>query len=131
MPTLSFQKIVSMAELLNLALKPRLAEWPFLQGESADIDEILVEAKALDQENQQIKGRFRELTRLRREAESRTLDLRSRVAAQLRGKLGFTNENLLAFGIPPRKRPRKPPTVQEPPSEIVQDAAPKTSTPPE
>jgi len=131
MPTLSFQKIVSMAELLNLALKPRLAEWPFLQGESADIDEILVEAKELDQEHESLKGRLQELLRLRRDAERRTLDLRSRVAAQLRGKLGFTNETLLAFGIPPRKRPRRSPTPQEPPSEVAQDAAPETSTPPE
>jgi len=131
MPTLSFQKVVSMAELLNIALKPHLAEMPFLQGESADIDEILVEAKELDQEHEALKGRLKELLRLRRDAETRTLDLRSRVVAQLRGKLGFTNENLLAFGIPPRKRPRKPPTQQDPPSEIAQDAAPETSTPPE
>jgi hypothetical protein len=27
----------------------------------------------------------------------------------LRGKLGFENENLIGFGVPPRKRTRKKP----------------------
>jgi hypothetical protein len=44
------------------------------------------------------------------------------VAAQVRGKLGFTNENLLAFGIPPRKRSRKKPTQQETPPPVVTPA---------
>lgn len=130
MPALSFQKIVSLAELLNIALKPRLAEMSFLQSESTDIDELLVEVKALDQEQEELRGRLKEITRLRQEAESRATDLRSRVAAQLRGKLGFTNENLLAFGIPPRKRNRKKPTPKAPPPEVAQDAAPEASTPP-
>ena len=107
MPGLSFRKIISLSELLNTTLKPQLTDLPHLKQDSDDLDQLITNAKALDQEQQSLTGRLREITRLRKEAELDSQDLRSRVAAQLRGKLGFTNENLLAFGITPRKRSRK------------------------
>lgn len=109
MPGFSFQKIVSSCELLSSNLKPHLTDMPHLQEESTQLDALVIETKALANEQSIVVGRYRELTRLRREAEQRSLELRSRVVAQLRGKLGFTNENLLGFGIPPRKRVRKKP----------------------
>jgi len=107
MPGISFRKIVSFCELLSSNLKTHLPDMPHLQEESAGLDALVAQAKALDNEQQLLRGRLGEITRLRREAELRGQDLRSRVAAQLRGKLGFKNENLLGFGIPPRKRTRK------------------------
>jgi pyruvate/2-oxoglutarate dehydrogenase complex dihydrolipoamide acyltransferase (E2) component len=109
MPGLSFQKIVSYCELLNSTLKPQLTEMPHLQDESAALDALVLQAKSLDNEQQVLRGRLREITRLRRETERQGQDLRSRIAAQIRGKMGFDNENLLGFGIPPRKRTRKKP----------------------
>jgi hypothetical protein len=78
--------------------------------------------KALDQEQETLTGRLREVTRLRQEAELSSNDLRSRLAAQLKGKLGFTNENLRAYGIPPRKRDRKKPTKKQAPPPRRHDA---------
>jgi len=127
MPGLSFRKIVSMSELLNATLKPQLTEMPHLKPESDDLDKLLEDVKSLDQEQQTLRGRLAEITRLRKEAEQRGTDLRSRVVAQVRGKLGFTNENLLAFGIQPRKRPRKKPTQQETPPP-VETPAPEVKT---
>jgi hypothetical protein len=107
MPGISFRKIVSFCELLNSNLKTHLADMPHLQEESAGLDALVTQAKSLDNEQQLLRGRLSEITRLRREAELQGRDLRSRVVAQLQGKLGFKNENLLGFGIPPRKRGRK------------------------
>lgn len=107
MPGISFQKIVGDCELLNGNLKPHLPDMPHLQEESAALDAIIARAKALGNEQKVLTGRLREITRLRREAQLESQDMRSRIAAQLRGKLGFTNENLLGFGVPPRKRTRK------------------------
>jgi hypothetical protein len=77
----------------------------------------------LSQEQEALRGRLKEITRLRREAERRGTELRSRVVAQLKGKLGFTNENLLAYGITPHKRDRKKPTSKRaPPAAATQDA---------
>lgn len=115
MPGISFQKIVTDCELLNSTLKPQLTEMPHLQDESTGLDTLIVEAKTLLNEQEVLRGRLREITRLRREAELRSQDLRSRIVAQLRGKLGFTNENLLGYGIAPRKRGRKKPETKKAP----------------
>jgi hypothetical protein len=116
MPGQSFQKIVSFCELLNATLKPQLTEMPHLQDESTELDTLVAQAKSLDNEQQVLRGRLREITRLRREAELHGQDLRSRIAAQIRGKMGFANENLLGFGILPRKRTRKKPEKQPEPA---------------
>ena len=128
MPGLSFRKIISLSELLNASLKPQLTDMPHLKQDSDALDQLITNTKALDQEQQAITGRLREITRLRKQAELDSNDLRSRVAAQLRGKLGFSNENLLAFGITPRKRSRK--KAAAPPEPVKPAVPPAHTTPP-
>ena len=129
MPTLSFQKIVTMADLLNETLKPKLAEMPHLTQESQDIDSLLTEVRGLDREQETLTGRLREIVRLRKAAEKRGYELRSRVAAQIQGKLGFTNENLRAFGITPRKAERKKPSQKKQGPPVVVSTVSDTSSP--
>jgi hypothetical protein len=124
MPGQSFRKIITQSELLNATLKPQLTDMPHLKQDSDDLDQIVTNTKSLDQEQQTLKGRLREITRLRKEAEQSSNNLRSRVVAQLQGKLGFTNENLLSYGITPRKRTRKKPAKQDPPPPVVTPAPP-------
>lgn len=118
MASISFQKIVGDCELLSSNLKPLLPEMPLLQEESDSLDALIVKAKSLGNEQQVLTGRLREITRLRIEAQRESLLMRGRVAALLRGKLGFENENLIGFGVPPRKRARKKsePKVTPPPA---------------
>lgn len=115
MASISFQKIVGDCELLSSNLKPLLAEMPLLQEESDSLDTLIVKAKSLGNEQQVLTGRLREITRLRIEAQRESLLMRGRVAALLRGKLGFENENLIGFGVPPRKRKRKKAEPKETP----------------
>jgi chromosome segregation ATPase len=130
MPGLSYQKIVAFCELLSAKLKLLLGEMPHLKEESESLDGMIVELKGLSHEQEDLKGRLREMTRLRREAEQRSQELRSRIVAQLQGKLGFTNENLIAFGINPRKTRRRRATQppEETPAADVKPAAPTDST---
>jgi chromosome segregation ATPase len=107
MPGLSYQKTVSYCELLSSTLKPLLETMPHLQEESESLDELIAELKGLDTQQQALKGRLQEITHLRQVVERRGQALRSRIAAQLQGKLGFTNENLISFGINPRKAGRR------------------------
>jgi hypothetical protein len=123
MPGLSYQKTISHCELLNMTLKPQLEELPHLKEESVGLDELIVELKGLDQEQQTLRGRLKEITRLRQEAELRGQQLRSRIAAQLRGKLGFKNENLMSFGILPLRRDNRRRTVTKPPVDPVDPPA--------
>ena len=115
MASISFQKIVGDCELLSSNLKPLLAEMPLLQEESDSLDALIAKSKSLGNEQQVLTGRLREITRLRIEAQRESLLMRGRVAALLRGKLGFENENLIGFGVPPRKRKRKKAEPKETP----------------
>ena len=107
MPGSTFQKIIGDCELLSSNLKPHLPEMPLLQEESDALDALIIRAKSLGNEQEVLTGRLREITRLRQEAQRESNEMRSRVAALLRGKLGFKNETLLGFGVPPRKRRKK------------------------
>ena len=107
MPGLTFQKTISFCELLSATLKPQLGELPHLREESESLDGVIIELRGLDTEQQALTGRLKEIIHLRQDAESRGQKLRSRIVAQIQGKLGFTNENLHAFGITPRKTTRR------------------------
>ena len=120
MATTSFQKIVGDCELLTSNLRPLLTEMPLLQEESDALEALIARAKSLGNEQKVLTGRLREITRLRQEAQRESNDMRSRIAALLRGKLGFQNESLLGFGVPPRKRSRKKSVTPQPtPTEPV------------
>lgn len=107
MPGLSFQKTVAYCELLSSTLKPQLEEMPHLKDESENLDALIAELKGLDSQQMALKGRLQEIIHQRQNAERRGQTLRSRIGAQLQGKLGFTNENLVSFGINPRKAGRR------------------------
>lgn len=130
MPGLSYQKTVAYCELLSSTLKPQLDEMPHLKGESESLDALIAELKDLNSQQHALKGHLQEIIHLRQDAERRGQALRSRIAAQLQGKLGFTNENLLSFGIIPRKARRRRAT--QPPEETKDaiQSAPDPSTPP-
>jgi len=122
MPGLSHQKTVVFCELLSTTLKSHLEQMPHLTTESEGLDGLITELKDLSSEQEALKGRSREVSRLRREVEQRSQVMRSRIIAQLQGKLGFKNETLLAFGITPRKTRRRKATT---PPEEQSSAGPK------
>lgn len=128
MPGITFQKIVGDCELLNSNLKPLLAEMPLLQEESDALDALIARAKSLGNEQEVLTGRLREITRLRQEAQRESHDMRSRVAALLRGKLGFKSETLIGFGVPPRKR-RKPAVKKAAPQPAPVEPVPSAGNP--
>ena len=121
MAGIAFAKTVADCELLMKALEPLLEGMPHLSGEHTELASFLDEVKTLNLRQSDLTGALRQVTRQRRAAELRGQDLRSRVAAQIRGKLGFTNEELLKFGIVPRRRsqrrkPEAPPVTPAPPT---------------
>jgi len=129
MPGITFQRIVGDCELLSSNLKPLLTEMPLLQEESSALDTLIAKAKSLGNEQEVLTGRLREITRLRQETQRESQDMRSRVASLLRGKLGFKNESLLGFGIPPRKRARKKPEKTADPKPVPGDSVPPAASP--
>jgi hypothetical protein len=107
MPGITFAKTVATCELLKSALEPLLEQMPHLAAEHTELEAFLDEVKTLNVRQNDLTGALRQVVQRRREAELRGQDLRSRVAAQIRGKLGFKNGELLKFGITPRRKPRR------------------------
>lgn len=129
MPGISFARTVSDCELMKSALEPLLGEMPHLTPEHDELGTFLDHVRDLGRQQEDLKGQLRQMTRLRQEAERQGQDLRSRVAAQLRGKLGFKNETLLKFGVPPRRQRRR--TTEEPVKPPAPPPAPPAGTPAE
>lgn len=91
-------------DLLNEKLKPHLMEMPHLQVLQTELQQVLDSARSLDSEQEETRSRLRDLVRRRREAERQGEIVRRRVEAHLRGTFGYTNEELIKFGVKPRPR---------------------------
>jgi len=113
MATVTLAKLVSDWELLNAAVQPHLTDMPFLKDKATELEGLIAEAKGMDTKQQDLRGSLQETVRQRRELEKRGKTLQSRLAAMLRGSLGFDNQTLLAFGVKPR-RPRKKAPAETP-----------------
>ncbi|HEV8582066.1 MAG TPA: hypothetical protein VGX68_23605 [Thermoanaerobaculia bacterium] len=110
-----FAKLVADCELLKTSLEGLLDEMPHLSPEFSELQAFLEEVHDLHVRQQELTGELRKTIRQRQEAQLVGQDIRSRVAAQLRGKLGFTNEQLMSFGVPPRRKAVKRKTEEPEP----------------
>jgi hypothetical protein len=131
MPGITFAKLVANCELLRLNMEPMLAQNPLLAPKHEELAAYLTQAKAVLARQSELRGLKQEATRLRKEAHEKGQDLYNRVAALIRSEMGFKTEQLLKFGIPPRKRVRRtkkqgpaPPSGTQPPAPTP--AAPTT-----
>ena len=129
MPGITFARLVTDCELLKSAVEAELPTLPHLTEEHAALDSFLAEAKALLARQERLRGEKQDVTRLRQAAEANGQELFNRTSAILRGKMGFKNQQLLRFGVAPRKtRTRRsksegpaPPSTptQTPPAPVV------------
>ena len=103
----SFADDVRSWDLLNKALKPVLGDMPHLAPEQAELEALIEQAKALDSEQRVLRGKFQDATKKRRDIQLKGIELRERVAVQIKGKLGPTNKNLVSYGIRARKVPKR------------------------
>ncbi len=64
----------------------------------------MVDARKLEDEQENARKQLRELVRRRQELELRGEEARRRLAALLRGTFGFKSEELIPFGLNPQPR---------------------------
>ncbi|MFL6232139.1 MAG: hypothetical protein ACJ76N_03315 [Thermoanaerobaculia bacterium] len=115
MATFTLAKLISDWELLNTALQPHLTDMPYLKDKVTELEGLITEAKGMDIKQQDLRGTLQETVRQRQDLEKRGKDLHLRLAAMLRGTLGFDNQTLLGFGVKPR-RPRRKKTPADTPA---------------
>jgi hypothetical protein len=117
-----FAKRTNTWELLSANLKPHLAEMPYLQGIITALDGLIAQGKSLDLAQEVARGQLQDAVHKRQELEKQGESLRRRAEAHLRGSFGFTSDDLVKFGVRPRKsgprgpRQKKPPVATPPPA---------------
>ncbi len=122
----AFAKKITEWELLNTNIKPHLPDMPYLQDIVTALDALIVEAKGLDSQQEMARGQLQDLTHKRQEAEKQGETLRRRAASHLKGSFGFTSDELVRFGLRPRKTgPRGPRQPKQPPVETPVSPASK------
>ncbi|MFL6259026.1 MAG: hypothetical protein ACJ76Y_04880 [Thermoanaerobaculia bacterium] len=105
----TFAKKITEWELLNTNIKPHLQEMPYLQEIVTALDALIAEAKSVDSQQEAARGQWEDLVHRRQSVEKEGESLRRRAASHLRGSFGFTSDQLVKFGVRPRKTgPRGP-----------------------
>jgi hypothetical protein len=113
--------------MLNRKLKPLIKERPELAEEQQQLEDLITRAKALQSEQVDMLGKLRDAIKLRRAAEATGQELHGRIVSVLKGKLGFKSNDLLAYGLQPRRSPvrkKKDTPVTPPPAAASSAPAP-------
>jgi hypothetical protein len=107
MTTATFAENIRRMELLVANLTPVLEEVPQGKDKHTALDGLLVRAKQLDDEEEQLLGRLREASAQRRELTAEGTRIRRELGAILQAHYGFDNEKLIQFGIKPQVRTKR------------------------
>ncbi|HEX5760988.1 MAG TPA: hypothetical protein VF121_17505 [Thermoanaerobaculia bacterium] len=116
MPNRILPVLIGDLDILATNLKGRLAELQHLAPLQAELEAWLTEVRGLESQQDQFIARLRETNEKRRLAESRGVDLRSRLAHGLRSHFGVKNKALHEFGIKPLVPPVRPAQKPQPPA---------------
>lgn len=115
--TILATKIESWRKLID-QIRPLLGDSndPHLAAAHVNLETAVREVQQLDDRAEGLRGERQQLNRLRREAEAKAGEARSRLAGLLVGQLGPKNEMLINYGLIPRPREvrRKPKKEAEP-----------------
>ena len=111
----TFAKKITEWELLNANIKPHLQDMPYLQEIVTALDALIAQAKDLDGQQEMARGQLQDVVHKRQEAEKQGETLRRRAASHLRGSFGFTSDELVKFGVRPRKTGPRGPRKAKPP----------------
>jgi hypothetical protein len=87
---------------------------PYLQEIVTELDALIATAKTLDSQQEVARGVLQDAVHQRQDVERQGEVLRRRAASHLRGSFGFTSNDLVKFGVRPRKTGPRPRTVKKP-----------------
>ncbi len=112
----AFAKKITEWVLFITNVRPHLPEMPFLQEIVTELDGLVIEARSLDSEQEEARGRLQDVVHRRQDLEKRGETLRRRAASHLKGSFGFTSDELVKFGLRPRKTGPRGPRVSKTPA---------------
>jgi hypothetical protein len=111
-------------KLLIGNLAAHLPTLPHARPLVGELEAVVTEIQEIDKEQEIARGRLRELTHRRQEAERRGDKLWRRLGALLKGNFGFTSQELIQFGFKPRPPQTGPRKKRARPASASGEAAP-------
>jgi hypothetical protein len=94
-------------DVLVTNLKPSLPEMPHVADDLKTLEELLAQARALETQQENLRSQARksndQLTKILIAGDK----IRSRLGSTLKGKLGFTDQALVKYGLKPLPEARK------------------------
>jgi hypothetical protein len=110
----SFAEKTSRWSVLVTNIREILTEVPYLTDDVASLERFVVDARAFESRQDDLRSQSQENTKKMRALMSQAEKLRGRLAAGLQSKYGFDNEVLLKFGLKLRRPPRRQPAEKKP-----------------
>ncbi|HEV2855047.1 MAG TPA: hypothetical protein VHC97_19800 [Thermoanaerobaculia bacterium] len=126
----SFAEKLSRWSVTASNLREHLEEMPHVAPDLGEMDRVVSEARALENQQEALRGQAREVSAKLLELAKEGEKLRSRLRSHLQAKFGPTSENLLKFGFSPRRIPRRTRTPQTPETPVPEGPATTPSTQP-
>jgi DNA anti-recombination protein RmuC len=95
-------------------VREHLEEMPHVASDLGEMERMVSEARALESQQEGIRGQAREISNRLQELAKEGEKLRSRLRSHLQAKFGPTSENLRKFGFSPRRTPRRTRVTETP-----------------
>jgi len=103
----SFAERLSRSAVMVTNVKENLSEVPHLTDEVTELERMLGEGRAFESRQDDLRSQAQDNTKKMKVLISQMDKLRSRLAAGLKSKYGFTSETLLKFGVKVHRLPRR------------------------
>jgi len=113
----SYAEKFSRWEILITNAKPGVVEMPHIGGDLTALEQKLVEARALESRQEDLRAQARDLGKQIRVAAREGEKARARLGASLRGKYGFESDTLVKYGFKPRSTTPRRRTAKKPTAE--------------
>jgi hypothetical protein len=110
-------------------VKANLAEVPYLTDDLAELERMVGEGRAFESRQDDLRSQAQDNTQKMKVLISQVDKLRSRMAAGLQSKYGFTSETLGKFGVKVRRIPRRKPAAKPVPTPTPTPQVPATTKP--
>ncbi len=95
-------------------LREHLEEMPHVAPDLEEMEQKVSEARALESQQEELRGRAREVSGRLQELAKEGEKLRSRLRSHLQAKFGPVSEDLRKFGFSPRRIPRRTRSTETP-----------------
>jgi hypothetical protein len=118
-------------QVLVSNIKENQRSSPAILEKLAELEALLAEARALQDRQAQFRGQSQEITKQLIVIAGRGDRVRSRLGALLNGEIGFTTEELIRYGLNPRRLPpktRRVVVVQAPATESTESTESAATT---